>query len=476
MDARDVRLEPGRKTYTQEGRAGLFQVMLPYLTTTTRMQEYLPLGWGEGIGHCKRDYLTALVYEDNMERVAKAVLERVETGEVARWLEKWHAIDSRLTQASRALVDADMSAFGFTELRARYEELYELDMDMWAISIFIDVFDAGHDQHEIDRIAAQYAFSSEEVHILTTPSDPTFVSVWEDLVLRFAAGEVSLEQVKERFFWNGTTYSEWHEVDEAFIRAVAAKAHPLPPSQGDSAVAAILAQRGLAANPLDFFRSLTQWRDERKRLNYTGLYGLIKILREVGRRQGISPKYLNGLVPEQAAAFFAGTISEAQLQRQLDEDFCISIRPDGRFYYFFGDEAARLWERVSAEAAPASHGESLSEIRGVIASRGKATGRVRILLDFNDPRAASFEAGDILVTSMTRPEFLPLMKLAAAFVTNEGGITSHAAIVAREMKKPCIIGTKIATQVLKDGDMVEVDAEVGVVRLSTRRAGDSSTV
>jgi pyruvate,water dikinase len=50
-------------------------------------------------------------------------------------------------------------------------------------------------------------------------------------------------------------------------------------------------------------------------------------------------------------------------------------------------------------------------------------------------------------------------------VTDEGGVTCHAAIVAREMKKPCIIGTKIATKVLKDGDLVEVDANKGVVKI-----------
>jgi pyruvate,water dikinase len=57
------------------------------------------------------------------------------------------------------------------------------------------------------------------------------------------------------------------------------------------------------------------------------------------------------------------------------------------------------------------------------------------------------------------------MNKASAFITDEGGITCHAAIVARELNKPCIIGTKIATKVLKDGDMVEVDAERGVVRI-----------
>jgi pyruvate,water dikinase len=66
---------------------------------------------------------------------------------------------------------------------------------------------------------------------------------------------------------------------------------------------------------------------------------------------------------------------------------------------------------------------------------------------------------------MTRPDYLPAMQKASAFVTDEGGITCHAAIIAREMKKPCIIGTKIASKIIKDGDMVEVDADKGVVRI-----------
>ena len=73
--------------------------------------------------------------------------------------------------------------------------------------------------------------------------------------------------------------------------------------------------------------------------------------------------------------------------------------------------------------------------------------------------------GDILVTYMTSPNFLLAMKLSAGFVTNEGGLTCHAAIVARELKKPCVIGTKIATEVIKDGDLIEVDANKGVVKI-----------
>ena len=69
------------------------------------------------------------------------------------------------------------------------------------------------------------------------------------------------------------------------------------------------------------------------------------------------------------------------------------------------------------------------------------------------------------MTGMTRPEFVPLMKRSLAVITDEGGITCHAAIVSRELKIPCVIGTKIATRKLKDGDMVEVDATNGIVRV-----------
>lgn len=66
---------------------------------------------------------------------------------------------------------------------------------------------------------------------------------------------------------------------------------------------------------------------------------------------------------------------------------------------------------------------------------------------------------------MTTPAFLPAIKKAAAIVTDEGGVICHATIVARELKKPCITGTKVATRVFHDGDRVEVNADSGIVKL-----------
>ena len=107
------------------------------------------------------------------------------------------------------------------------------------------------------------------------------------------------------------------------------------------------------------------------------------------------------------------------------------------------------------------------QFKGTVAREGfkKIRGIVRVVLDEKD--FSKFKKGEILVTDETDASFLPLMKKAKAFITDEGGILCHAAIVAREMKKPCVVGTKIASRVLKNGDWLEID-EKGEVRVLRR--------
>lgn len=108
----------------------------------------------------------------------------------------------------------------------------------------------------------------------------------------------------------------------------------------------------------------------------------------------------------------------------------------------------------------------IRKIKGSIAFQGKVKARVKIVLTTKDINKV--KQGDVLVAVMTFPNYISAMERASAFVTNEGGILCHAAIISREMNKPCIIATKIATKILKDGDLVEVDAEKGIVRILKR--------
>lgn len=105
----------------------------------------------------------------------------------------------------------------------------------------------------------------------------------------------------------------------------------------------------------------------------------------------------------------------------------------------------------------------VQELTGVSASGGVARGKVRLIKSLKD--AKDLKKGEIIVTAMTRPEMGAALDRAAAFVTDEGGMLCHAAIISREMKKPCVIATGNATKMLTNGQMVEVDGTKGVVKI-----------
>jgi phosphohistidine swiveling domain-containing protein len=130
------------------------------------------------------------------------------------------------------------------------------------------------------------------------------------------------------------------------------------------------------------------------------------------------------------------------------------------FSAYHGEEGAEIFKETERKILHVADG--VEEVKGICASKGTVRGRAVVV--FNTTEFDKVREGDILITVMTRPEFLPVMHRAAAFICDEGGLTSHAAIVAREMKKPCIVGTRVGTRVFNDGDIVEVDAERGIVQ------------
>ena len=106
-------------------------------------------------------------------------------------------------------------------------------------------------------------------------------------------------------------------------------------------------------------------------------------------------------------------------------------------------------------------------LSGTCACPGKAKGAVKII---NLPEEMDkMNKGDIMVAHTTFPALVPAMKKASAIITDDGGVTCHAAIVARELKTPTIVGTKVATEILRDGDRVEVDADKGIIKIINKK-------
>ncbi|MBI4361295.1 hypothetical protein HY572_06005 [Candidatus Micrarchaeota archaeon] len=186
-------------------------------------------------------------------------------------------------------------------------------------------------------------------------------------------------------------------------------------------------------------------------------YALDLILREVSKRTDVALSLLRGVRPSELEAAFSGSLHAKELS---DRKRLVVYQYDANegVILFSGDTAERFSENHLKEA---DVGDVL-ELRGQCGCPGQAKGIAKIVDTPAD--MARFNAGDVLVSLATMPDIVPAMKKASAIVTNVGGITSHAAIVSRELNVPCVIGTKIATKVFKDGDRVEVNATEGWVR------------
>jgi pyruvate,water dikinase len=130
-----------------------------------------------------------------------------------------------------------------------------------------------------------------------------------------------------------------------------------------------------------------------------------------------------------------------------------SFDPDGNIWML---QSRPITTMPASDQAPS---EVL--VRGLGAAPGSASGSVRRLENPHD--TTSFHDGEVLVAHMTTPDWVPLMRKAAAIVTDSGGMTCHAAIVSRELRIPCIVGTGEATKKLRDGEIVTVDATHGTV-------------
>ncbi|NLE03221.1 MAG: phosphoenolpyruvate synthase, partial [Crenarchaeota archaeon] len=126
-----------------------------------------------------------------------------------------------------------------------------------------------------------------------------------------------------------------------------------------------------------------------------------------------------------------------------------------------------IWGEKSMDASKSeeekTHETLKVALRGISAGRrGYGVGAAKVVFNPEDA-AKEMKKGDILVTDVTNPDFVPFMKMASAIVTDKGGITSHAAIVSRELNIPCVVGTETATQVLKTGVKYTVDSRNGII-------------
>jgi phosphohistidine swiveling domain-containing protein len=193
---------------------------------------------------------------------------------------------------------------------------------------------------------------------------------------------------------------------------------------------------------------------KKEKLTQTHYY-INLLFKEVASRKKADFWNIIFLMENELEDFLDGKIDEKILKKRRESSIYVCTK---QTVYCLVDEAKEILNHCFKDSSQDS-----VEISGICASAGNIIAPVCVL---KSPRETNkVRQGDIIVTGMTTPEYVPALKKASAIITDEGGITCHAAIVSRELGIPCIIGTKIATKVLKDGNLVEIHGATGVIKI-----------
>jgi phosphohistidine swiveling domain-containing protein len=208
-----------------------------------------------------------------------------------------------------------------------------------------------------------------------------------------------------------------------------------------------------------FARDLVFTKGSRKDAMFNAIAVLENLFREVSRRYYLSLRQVRYLTPLELIGLLRGNSISAEL---LNERFNFSI------YYSSAKIPSDLFlvgERAQAFIAKLNIiKEEIADVKmlaGDCASPGRARGEAKVINVIAD--MDKMKVGDILISVATTPDLVPAIKKASAIVTDVGGITCHAAIISRELGIPCVVGTKIATKVITDGMLLDVDATHGKV-------------
>lgn len=251
----------------------------------------------------------------------------------------------------------------------------------------------------------------------------------------------------KKYYWIENNYSGTKEItkDEVEKRLANIKPTEVPVSGGKQ------------ERRVELLSNFATYQDVRKKNILIYLHFLEILLKEVGKRGSISLELMRDTFPSEIEDILDGKISEEFIDKRKEDCFVVWEEGKSGPVILTGEDSKEWEEKLFSKTA-----EKNLEVKGNCASKGKVQGKVRVLL--NASENDSLEKGEVLVTFMTSPDFMGAIRKCSAIVTNLGGITSHAAIISRELGIPCIVGTKNATEILKTGDLVEVDADKGLVK------------
>ncbi len=423
-----------------------------------------------------------MTQKSDIERIALSLIksEQEDPGLFAQNYSEWKDRYERVMKKCELDRDKDFSALSNQEIKTGLQDLMDRFLSEMGFPPFFDAYMFYADK-KLQALLSAYQKEHQTKEnanvlfsIMSAPVNDSFLNEEENALMALANRQLQGEDLSEALKDHQKKYwfinSNYSGLSEYSLEVIRQKIKELidgnrlvckdVPMENKKAKQALLEKYEFSSETMLLVRLteiFTKWQDDRKAVTLTYIGLMTKYVTEIARRTNLPYRDLVFTSHEELIEAVDGHVDLNLLQQRRTQPF-LRLYQGGKIVESICGEEAKAFREQSVQLLD----EGLTEARGFAASLGKAYGRVKVVMSNED--AKKVEKGDVLVIPMTRPEHVPYMKLASAIVTDDGGITCHAAIVSRELGKPCVIGTKIATQIFKDGDMVEVNANHGIVR------------
>ncbi len=495
------------KSFTHKGFHGILHTFFPVQETC--FDKFKEVYGDSTTFHAifvKENYVSWYWNDEDLIRIRTSFIEKVNRNPnfLSNYLARWHSLVKLFDNAIEKVEQTNFAELSNEELLSLYSEFYNAYITEYGVAVVPQDGFSMHADRFFKPLLREHLQTlgkedklEEYYSTLVSPITESFISTEfksRMLILKeikkdhasvelFSKGKEEvlkvienyphindlLEKHSKSFFWVENNYAKMDPITkETFIDKICVEIHLDPHKelkQLDELIFKARREKEKLVKELNLdkeFQNLIKiaevfayMQDERKKYVLISNHYQRLFLDEIGKRLGLSRREMDYTIfPE---------LKEMLLENKIDKEL-LAKRYNGCLVFYSPDG----YELIDGELAQNINEEIFSpkldsnELKGSCASKGKAKGTVKIIKKIHD--LANFHKGNILVSSMTRPEMVVAMKKAAAIVTDEGGITSHAAIVSRELGIPCIVGTQYATKILKDGDLVEVDANNGTVK------------
>lgn len=501
-------LPKGTKLWMQEISGHTHYIWYAGCAATMYMKKQIGYSYNLMLILEKDNMFTVAYEESDMIRVAKIVYNNQLKDKhytqklIKRWegyVNEFYDLCDKIKKVElKTLSDEDLAEI-YHEFKEAYSEEYAMPILADCVGYFCEVEIQKGLKNYLKKIGKEKEFN-KHLMILTAPTEDSFIGEEkyelmkignkiinnENLMILFKQDseiilkklpksmKKEIEEHAKKYFWIQNSYLRSIVLDEIhFIERI--KNHIKNPENVKSAVKKtenqfieivknkekVMKELNVSFEFKELIKLLDEyahWQDMRKRANLIADHYVTLFLEEIGRRKNILFETLYFTTPEEIEDLLNGNSldwDKIELRKKINGT---KFTPEKTITYDHSD-ALLLEKEINLQI----NINGITDVYGTTVNVGKVIAKVKIIMNPGD--FEKLEKGDILVTSMTRPEFVPILNKAVAIVTDEGGLTCHAAIISREMDIPCIVGTKIATKILKDNMLIEVNANHGVVKI-----------